>query len=187
MGRPVIPRCSSSPAPPPPPSCTLAPEGAGVPPGGRAGGKGGAPLSTHSCLHPLFCPRAPAGPPAPCQGEPRPSWLTRQELLELVTSRLSPRGTLSFLVNKFLQRLCSRPRWEALLSQGAPRGLRLRIEPWEDPQGKRGLQHPPHPRGPHFLAAPPGSWIPTSFLQRLFLASHVTWVGLKNPTSDPDL
>ena len=72
-------------------------------------------------------------------------------------------------------------------SQGASRGLRLRIEPWEDPQGKRGLQHPPHPRGPHFLAAPPGSWIPTSFLQRLFLASHVTWVGLKNPTSDPDL
>lgn len=90
MGRPVTPRCSSSPALSPPPSCTLAPEGAGFPGGVRAGGKGGAPLSTHSCLHPLFCPRASAGPPAPCQGEPRPSRLTRQELLELVTSRLSP-------------------------------------------------------------------------------------------------
>ncbi|XP_010828528.1 PREDICTED: neuroblastoma suppressor of tumorigenicity 1-like [Bison bison bison] len=93
----------------------------------------GAQPGAHPHPHP-----ASAGPPAPCQGEPRPSRLTRQELLEL----------------------------------GAPRGLRLRIEPWEDPQGKRGLQHPPHPRGPHFLAAPPGSWIPTSFLRRLFLASH---------------
>lgn len=90
MGRPVPPEVLPRPAPPPPPSCTLAPEGAGVPGWGLAGGKGGAPLRTHSCLYPLFCPRAPAGPPAPCQGEPRPSRLTRQELLELVSSRLSP-------------------------------------------------------------------------------------------------
>lgn len=108
-------RCSSA-GPAPASQLHFSPRGAGVPGWGLAGGKGGAPLSTHSCLHPLFCPRAPAGPPAPCQGEPRPSRLTRQELLELVTSRLSPRGTLSFLVNKFLQRPCS------VLTQGTPRG-----------------------------------------------------------------
>lgn len=82
----------SCPVPPPPfPQLHFSPRrGAG--PGGRAGQAGneeGPAAPTTACIC-LSVPRAAASPAAPSLGAPRSSQLLRQELLELVTSRLSP-------------------------------------------------------------------------------------------------
>lgn len=68
MRRPVTPRCSSSPALPPPPSCTLAPEGAGVPGGVRAGGKGGAPPQHPQLPASALLSQGLCRPPSPLPG-----------------------------------------------------------------------------------------------------------------------
>lgn len=75
-----------------PPSCTLT-QGAGGP-GDRAGGRAGrqrrTPLGIHTRLRLPVClsPGRLSAPPARCPSPP--SWLFRQGLLELVTSRLFP-------------------------------------------------------------------------------------------------
>ena len=68
MGRPVIPRCSSSPAPPPPPSCTLAPEGAGVPPGEAGRWEGRSPPQHPQLPASALLSQGPCRPPSPLPG-----------------------------------------------------------------------------------------------------------------------